>query len=81
MHSNGLLKWLILPLILLVVLGAFKACSNKPPSTSSSKANEPRLTEEEMKQLGIDGDTPNDTVATLVAQTLGRDMVVFLNAM
>ena len=69
MHSNGLLKWLILPLILLVVFGAFKACSNKPPSTSSSKANEPRLTEEEMKQLGIDGDTPNDTVATLVAQT------------
>ncbi|PFG25110.1 integrating conjugative element protein (TIGR03752 family) [Pseudomonas lurida] len=69
MHSNGLLKWLILPLILLVVFGAFKACSNKPPSASSSKANEPRLTEEEMKQLGIEGDTPNDTVATLVAQT------------
>lgn len=69
MHSNGLLKWLILPLILLVVFGAFKACSNKPSSASPSKANEPRLTEEEMKQLGIEGDTPNDTVATLVAQT------------
>lgn len=69
MHSNGLLKWLILPLVLLVVLGVLKTCSNKDTPSSTSKAPQPRLSEEEMKQLGIEGDTPNDTVATLVAQT------------
>lgn len=69
MQSNGLLKWLVLVLILLVVFGVFKACSNKESPTPSIQTNEPQLSNDEMKQLGIEGDTPHDTVATLVAQT------------
>ena len=69
MQSNGLLKWLVLVVVLLVVLGTFKACSNKEPAASSGKSSDPQLTQDEMKQLGIEGDTPHDTVATLVAQT------------
>ena len=67
MHSNGLLKWLMIPLLLLLVFGAvklFSAGSNAPGA--ADEAN--RLTPEEAKALGIEGDTPRDTVATLVAQ-------------
>ncbi|NVZ24003.1 TIGR03752 family integrating conjugative element protein [Pseudomonas gingeri] len=69
MHSSGLLKWLILPLVLLVFFGMIKACSSKDASGANPEHGGHRLTAEEMKQLGIDGDTPHDTVATLVAQT------------
>lgn len=69
MQSNGLLKWLVLVLVLVVALGTFKACSSKTPSSSPDKLTAPQLTQDEMKQLGIEGDTPLDTVATLVAQT------------
>ncbi|NWC00525.1 TIGR03752 family integrating conjugative element protein [Pseudomonas gingeri] len=68
MRSNGLLKWLLLPLVFLVFLGLFKACSKRDVPAAPQPA-EHRLTREEMEQLGIDGDTPKDTVATLVAQT------------
>ena len=69
MTSNGLLKWLLLPLILLVVFGVIKACSPKDaPAAKHASTGQP-LTPEDMKLLGIDGDTPHDTVATLVAQT------------
>lgn len=69
MQSNGLLKWLVLVLVLLVVLGTFKACSSKDTSAPLTKTSGSQLTQDEMKQLGIEGDTPHDTVATLVAQT------------
>ncbi|MFV3093866.1 TIGR03752 family integrating conjugative element protein, partial [Pseudomonas sp. GW6] len=67
MHSNGLLKWLMIPLLLLLVFGAvqlFSAGSDTPDTASEAS----RLTPEEAKALGIEGDTPRDTVATLVAQ-------------
>ncbi|MPQ69547.1 MULTISPECIES: TIGR03752 family integrating conjugative element protein [unclassified Pseudomonas] len=69
MTSNGLLKWLLLPLILLVVFGVIKACSPKDVPAAKQVSTGQPLTPEDMKQLGIDGDTPHDTVATLVAQT------------
>lgn len=67
MKSNGLLKWLMIPIVLLVVLVLIKLLPAKP--TPSETANgESRLTPDEMKALGLEGDTPSDTVATLVAQ-------------
>ncbi|WP_416769066.1 TIGR03752 family integrating conjugative element protein [Pseudomonas sp. RHF3.3-3] len=69
MKSNALLKWLLLPLVLLVLFGLLRACSDKDATRDRSDPSGHRLTPEEMKQLGIDGDTPHDTVATLVAQT------------
>jgi integrating conjugative element protein (TIGR03752 family) len=67
MHSNGLLKWLMIPLLLLLVFGAVKLFSTGS-DTSGSADEASRLTPEEAKALGIEGDTPRDTVATLVAQ-------------
>ncbi|WP_017905069.1 TIGR03752 family integrating conjugative element protein [Pseudomonas asplenii] len=69
MKSNALLKWLFLPLVALVLLGLIKACSDPRSASGRSDPGDYRLTPEEMKQLGLDGDTPHDTVATLVAQT------------
>ncbi|MCL2344580.1 MAG: TIGR03752 family integrating conjugative element protein [Desulfobulbus sp.] len=68
MRSNGLLKWLMIPVALLVVFVGIRlfAGHGKEPASSTQTAS--RLTPDEMKALGIEGDTPNDTVATLVAQ-------------
>jgi integrating conjugative element protein (TIGR03752 family) len=67
MHSNGLLKWLMIPLVLLLLFVGVKLFSG---SSDAPKVPEEavRLTPDEAKALGIEGDTPRDTVATLVAQ-------------
>jgi len=67
MHSNGLLKWLMIPLALLLVFICIKLFSgdNDIPGALEEAT---RLTPDEAKALGIEGDTPRDTVATLVAQ-------------
>lgn len=68
MRSNGLLKWLMIPVVLLVLffgVRLFSDSGSQSPTTANTGA---QLTAEEMKALGIEGDTPRDTVATLVAQ-------------
>ena len=68
MRSNGLLKWLMLPVIALLVFAGIRLFSgDHGPSTSPQEAGT-RLSADERQALGIEGDTPNDTVATLVAQ-------------
>ncbi|MCV4286452.1 TIGR03752 family integrating conjugative element protein [Pseudomonas capsici] len=68
MKSNGLLKWLVLPLFALLLIVMLKTCSSD--SSDSNEANSDRhLSQAELKRLGIEGDTPLDTVATLVGQT------------
>ncbi|MGV8399270.1 TIGR03752 family integrating conjugative element protein [Pseudomonas aeruginosa] len=67
MKSNRLLKWLVLPLVLLVLLVGVKLFSGRDRAGEMSDGG-PRLTPDEMKALGIEGDTPRDTVATLVGQ-------------
>ncbi|MFA5633288.1 MAG: TIGR03752 family integrating conjugative element protein [Porticoccaceae bacterium] len=68
MYSNGLLKWLMLPVVALLVFAGIRmfsvesGTSGMPPDASLA------LTPEEKRALGIEGDTPHDTVATLVAQ-------------
>ncbi|KHN52887.1 conjugal transfer protein [Dickeya fangzhongdai] len=67
MGSNSLLKWLMLPVLVLVVFISLRLLSGKdnPPANTTSGN---KLTPEEMQALGIEGDTPHDTVVTLVAQ-------------
>lgn len=67
MHSNGLLKWLMIPMALLLVFVGIKLFSGGDDAPMPQQADN-RLTPEEAKALGIEGDTPRDTVATLVAQ-------------
>lgn len=66
MKGNGLLKWLMVPMALLLVFVGIKLFSggNAQPVNDGT----PRLTSQEAKALGIEGDTPRDTVATLVGQ-------------
>jgi integrating conjugative element protein (TIGR03752 family) len=68
MKSNGLLKWLMIPMALLLVLVLMKLLPSNRPAATGLDDSESQLTPEEMKALGIEGDTPSDTVATLVAQ-------------
>jgi regulator of replication initiation timing len=65
MKSNVLLKWLVIPMLVLVVIIFVKS---SPRQTGTASNDTSRLTPEEMAALGIEGDTPRDTVATLVAQ-------------
>lgn len=68
MKSNPLLKWLLIPMALLLVFVGIKLFSGAPGGQPAPKGAASTLTPEEMKALGIAGDTPRDTVATLVAQ-------------
>ncbi|WBL65775.1 TIGR03752 family integrating conjugative element protein [Thauera sp. WB-2] len=67
MTSNPLLKWLLIPMALLLVFVGVKLFSGGDAAPSAPDATS-QLTPEEMKALGIAGDTARDTVATLVAQ-------------
>ncbi|MBU9819897.1 TIGR03752 family integrating conjugative element protein [Rahnella sp. BCC 1045] len=68
-HSNNLVKILVPLVILGAVLIAVKSCSN---GNDDKKAQTkigmvvPDLTPEDMKAMGIEGDTPQDTLRTLV---------------
>ena len=67
MRSNPLLKWLLIPMALLVVFVGARLFSGS--DAAPGKPDVPgQLTPEEIKAHGIAGDTPRDTVATLIAQ-------------
>lgn len=68
MRSNGLLKWLMIPVALLVLFAGIRLLSGGDTTRSGAAGSGIQLTSEEMQALGIEGDTPHDTVATLVAQ-------------
>ncbi|SFT72291.1 TIGR03752 family integrating conjugative element protein [Paraburkholderia aspalathi] len=68
MKSNGLLKWLMIPVVLLLVFVGIRLFSGGHPRAPTTGATDSQLTPDEMKALGIEGDTPRDTVATLVGQ-------------
>lgn len=68
MKSNGLLKWLMIPLIAMVIVVGIRLRSDNDTGAAALSNRDNALTAEEMKALGIVGDTPRDTVATLVAQ-------------
>jgi len=67
--STGLLKWLAAGVAVVLVLAIVKVINNGKVDKASTEVVEvPVLSEEEMENLGIQGDTPQDTVATLVGQ-------------
>ena len=68
MKSNPLLKWLLIPMALVLLFVGIKMFSGDPGAKPVPAGSANSLTPEEMKALGIEGDTPRDTVATLVAQ-------------
>ncbi|CAB5671080.1 integrating conjugative element protein, PFL_4705 family [Delftia tsuruhatensis] len=68
MRANGLLKWLMVPVLLLVLFVGIRLFSAPSSSARPTAGTDSQLTRDEMQALGIEGDTPRDTVATLVAQ-------------
>ncbi|RTB44134.1 TIGR03752 family integrating conjugative element protein [Pseudomonas aeruginosa] len=70
MKSNGLLKWLMLivVVVMLAIIVRSSFFSDDDTASSGSPNAGGELSQDEMKSLGIEGDTPQDTVATLVAQ-------------
>jgi integrating conjugative element protein (TIGR03752 family) len=68
MKANGLLKWLLIPVLLLAVWVVVKLSSHRETSAPPQAATTNPLTRSEIADLGIPADTPRDTVATLVAQ-------------
>ncbi|WP_417329726.1 TIGR03752 family integrating conjugative element protein [Halomonas cupida] len=74
LKGNGLVKILVPSFIALVVAIVMLwpgADSNQQSGSNGGEERDPSLTlsEDELKALGIEGDTPEDTVATLVGQT------------
>lgn len=74
LKGNGLVKVLVPSFIALVVAIVMLwpgADSNQQSGSNGGEERDPSLTlsEDELKALGIEGDTPEDTVATLVGQT------------
>ena len=67
MKSNVLLKWLVVPMLVVVFL-IIKTVAGGSGGGSEGRETAPRLTPDEMKALGVEADTPKDTLATLVGQ-------------
>ncbi len=71
LKSNGLLKILIPVFVVIVILVMLRACSSGSGTGSTqNQQGDPtlQLTQDELRALGVEGDTPQDTVATLVGQ-------------
>lgn len=74
LKSNGLLKIIVPLMVLFVMVVMLRSCGSGSGSSSSgtSQAQDEdptlQLTQDELRALGVEGDTPQDTVATLVGQ-------------
>ncbi len=70
MKGNPLLKYLVIPFLLLVIFVGIKSLGSAPAPNTGTPA--PKLTAEQAKALGVEGDTPSDTLRTVVAE--GREL-------
>ncbi len=71
MKANALLKWLVpaaLLVVALIIVKTWVTGASPPAPNSLEDPGSIQLSAEQAKSLGIAGDTPRDTVATLVGQ-------------
>ncbi|SHN14365.1 integrating conjugative element protein, PFL_4705 family [Pseudomonas asturiensis] len=71
MKSNPLIKYLVIPVLLLTVFLGIKMMGGGS-AQQVENAPAPKLTAEQAKALGVEGDTPSDTLRTVVAE--GREL-------
>ncbi|NWC79227.1 TIGR03752 family integrating conjugative element protein [Pseudomonas putida] len=68
MKANSLLKWLVPGVLLGIVMIIVKSWVATPDGQPAHDPENTTLSAEQAKALGIAGDTPRDTVATLIGQ-------------
>ncbi|MFZ5938787.1 TIGR03752 family integrating conjugative element protein [Pseudomonas sp. HS6-2] len=68
MKANGLLKWLVPGVLLGILLIIGKSWVTAPNARPVHDPENTTLSPDQAKALGIAGDTPHDTVATLIGQ-------------
>lgn len=66
--GNPLLKLLVIPVVIGAILIGVSMMGKKEGAQSQGAAT-PTVTSEEAATLGIDGDTPADTLRTIVAES------------
>lgn len=69
LKSNAIVKMLVPAVILGAAAVGMRACtSGTPEKTATQQVPLPQLTPEQLRELGIEGDTPQDTLNTLVGK-------------
>ncbi|MEM8194630.1 TIGR03752 family integrating conjugative element protein, partial [Morganella morganii] len=68
--KSGILLKILVPVVVLVVtmIGVKSCGSQKSAQPQSGNTGAAELTREELRLLGIEGDTPQDTLRTLVGR-------------
>lgn len=66
--ASGMLKWIVIAVAAVAIFTGVTMFRSKGEKPADTATDTPRLTPEEMKTLGVEGDTSKDIVATLVGQ-------------
>jgi integrating conjugative element protein (TIGR03752 family) len=66
--NNPLLKYLVIPFAILAIVLSLKMFGSSAPEQQQGDGTV-KLTEGQAKKLGVDGDTPGDTLRTIVAES------------
>lgn len=69
MKNNPLLKYLVIPFVILALIVMAKLFSGGSPQPENQESETLTLTTDQAKQLGVDGDTPADTLRTIVTES------------
>lgn len=70
MKGNPLLKFLAIPFLILAVIVIVKVFSgNSEDQASAEGGGKPKISAGQAQALGVDGDTPSDTLRTIVAES------------
>ncbi len=69
MKNNPLIKFLVIPFAILAVIVMVKLASGDASQPGDQGAGTLTLNPGEAKKLGVDGDTPGDTLRTIVAES------------
>ena len=69
MKNNPLIKFLVIPFAILAVIVLVKLASGGASQPGDQGSGTLTLNPGEAKKLGVDGDTPGDTLRTIVAES------------
>ena len=72
--SNGLVKYIVVAVVIVGVFVGLKSCQSNPKKSTGTGTQKTQdgalanLSQDELKALGIEGDTPDDTLRTLIGR-------------